>query len=69
MLIFVFFCVIFAGSFIIFAFYKAGRGLASPSTICPACGRSIKVYGNSTVCYKCKSKLFKHADGTYMVRR
>jgi Zn finger protein HypA/HybF involved in hydrogenase expression len=61
-----FFCVIFAGSFILFAFYKAGRGFASPTIECPVCGRNVKLYGNATRCYKCKSKLIKHANGNYI---
>jgi hypothetical protein len=35
---------------------------------CPACGRKIRIVEKSAKCYKCKTKLFKHSDGNYMMR-
>lgn len=64
----IFIAVFFVGIFIMLI-YKSGQSavaLSKPSIECPVCGRSIHVVGNATKCYKCKSKLIKHANGNYI---
>jgi len=36
---------------------------------CPACDRKVRLIGKSTKCNHCKTKLFKHANGEYMVKQ
>jgi Zn finger protein HypA/HybF involved in hydrogenase expression len=70
MIIFIFICLV-VGLFL-GVILAGGNGiitLFSDPIECPACGRKIKVRGNSTRCYKCRSKLYKHANGQYMVRQ
>jgi len=69
MFVFILICVLIG---VVLAFVLASGDavltLFSSPIECPACGRKIKVRGTSARCYKCKSKLFKHANGQYMVR-
>lgn len=34
---------------------------------CPKCENSVRLIGSPVKCPKCKTKLFKHADGNYRV--
>ncbi len=35
---------------------------------CPSCDRKARFFTKSVKCPHCKAKLFKHANGSYMVR-
>lgn len=36
---------------------------------CPNCARKFKQVGKTPKCPHCKAKLFKHANGQYMIRQ
>lgn len=65
--ILLFFIGIFIFMLIAFPVAFAQHAKATPF-VCPACGREIKLVANTAKCPKCKTKLFKHADGTYRLR-
>ncbi|WP_337983450.1 MULTISPECIES: hypothetical protein [Lysinibacillus] len=60
--------VLFAIAFVLilpFAFIKVAL---SKSQECTTCGRKIKMVTNIVKCPFCKTKYFKHADGTYRIK-
>lgn len=60
--------ILFVIAFILmipFAFIKVAR---SKSQECATCGRKLKMVTNSVKCPFCKTKYFKHADGTYRIK-
>jgi len=48
-----------------YAFIKVAR---SKPQECTTCGRKIKMVTNIVKCPFCKTKYFKHADGTYRIK-
>lgn len=70
MILFVFLGIILAGIliFIIYKFFESIVALSSPKVECPVCGRKINIVGTTPQCYKCKSRLIKHADGHYIAK-
>lgn len=60
--------VLFVIAFVLiipFAFIKVAL---SKSKECTTCGRKIKMVTNIVKCPFCKTKYFKHADGTYLIK-
>lgn len=48
-----------------FALYKQATTKKSP---CPKCENMVKLIGSPVKCPMCKTKLFKHGDGTYKIK-
>ncbi|WP_367903380.1 DUF2614 family zinc ribbon-containing protein [Paenibacillus sp. PL2-23] len=70
MLVFLLICIIIGVVLaLVITFIRSVIAVASPSIECPACARKIKFIGNSGHCYKCRSKIYKHSNGTYMTRQ
>ncbi|MCT6924103.1 hypothetical protein [Metasolibacillus sp.] len=63
-IIFVLFIVAFV-LMIPYAFIKVAR---TKSTECMTCGRKMKMVTDRVKCPFCKTKYFKHADGTYRIQ-
>ncbi|WP_409346779.1 DUF2614 family zinc ribbon-containing protein [Paenibacillus sp. MBLB4367] len=68
---FIFFLIFIGIVVIITFFYYALKGSAAvfvAPELCPVCGRKIKVIGKTPICYKCRSKLIRHADGRLIAK-
>lgn len=63
-LIIIFFALIFVAA-IPFALFKQATTKKTP---CPKCENMVKLIGSPVKCPVCKTKLFRHGNGTYMIK-
>ena len=67
-ILFILFIIIVIGSLIVGIFVAPFIMIFKKPFNCPVCERKIKLFGKISKCPHCKTKMFKHANGQYMVK-
>lgn len=44
------------------------QNVRTPKTNCPYCENQVKLVTKTQKCPSCKTKLYKHGDGTYKIK-